>query len=148
MAFPKVLYFIKHPSANYLSELYTKTQADDPSLKGNQPQIINCQPIITEHSSILVPPLPGPEITDESREAAELEDHCNELSEWLAMVSLESPRVSVYDDVDPYLCRYSVPDLDNAKSTNLVSLKWHGLVPSRWIIELLVAILYVPHTLL
>ncbi|OJI86773.1 hypothetical protein ABZX51_002962 [Aspergillus tubingensis] len=114
---------------------------DDPSLKGNQPQIINCQPIITEHSSILVPPLPGPEITDESREAAELEDHCNELSEWLAMVSLESPRVSVYDDVDPYLCRYSVPDLDNAKSTNLVSLKWHGLVPSRWIIELLVAIL-------
>ncbi|GLA88223.1 ribonuclease P protein subunit p40 [Aspergillus tubingensis] len=114
---------------------------DDPSLKGNQPQIINCQPIITEHSNILVPPLPGPEITDESREAAELEDHCNELSEWLAMVSLESPRVSVYDDVDPYLCRYSVPVSDNAKSTNLVSLKWHGLVPSLWIIELLVAIL-------
>ncbi|PWY76877.1 hypothetical protein BO83DRAFT_436348 [Aspergillus eucalypticola CBS 122712] len=113
----------------------------DPSLKGNQPQIINCQPIITEHSNILVPPLPGSEITDESLEAAELEDHCNELSEWLAMVSLGSPRVSVYDDVDPYLCRYSVPDSDNAKSTSLVSLKWHGLVPSRWIIELLVAVL-------
>lgn len=64
------------------------------------------------------------------------------------MVSLESPRVSVYDDVDPYLCRYSVPDSDNAKSTNLVSLKWHGLVPSRWIIESLVAILYAPHVLL
>ncbi|GJP94974.1 hypothetical protein CBS63078_3025 [Aspergillus niger] len=114
---------------------------DDPSLKGNQPQIINCQPIFTEHSNILVPPLPGAEITDESRGAAELEDHCNELSEWLAMVSLESPRVSAHDDVDPYLCRYSVPDLDNAKSTSLVSLKWQGLVPSRWIIELLVALL-------
>ncbi|GLA23005.1 hypothetical protein CBS147343_4573 [Aspergillus niger] len=114
---------------------------DDPSLKGNQPQIINCQPILTEHSNILVPPLPGAEITDESRGAAELEDHCNELSEWLAMVSLESPRVSAHDDVDPYLCRYSVPDLDNAKSTSLVSLKWQGLVPSRWIIELLVALL-------
>ncbi|EHA26628.1 hypothetical protein ASPNIDRAFT_46557 [Aspergillus niger ATCC 1015] len=114
---------------------------DDPSLKGNQPQIINCQPILTEHSNILVPPLPGAEITDESRGAAELEDHCNELSEWLAMVSLESPRVSAHDDVDPYLCRYSVPDSDNAKSTSLVSLKWQGLVPSRWIIELLVALL-------
>ncbi|GKZ99969.1 ribonuclease P protein subunit p40 [Aspergillus niger] len=114
---------------------------DDPSLKGNQPQIINCQPILTEHSNIIVPPLPGAEITDESRGAAELEDHCNELSEWLAMVSLESPRVSAHDDVDPYLCRYSVPDSDNAKSTSLVSLKWQGLVPSRWIIELLVALL-------
>ncbi|GAA83649.1 ribonuclease P protein subunit p40 [Aspergillus luchuensis IFO 4308] len=114
---------------------------DDPSLKGNHPQIINYKPLITEHSNILVPRLPGPEITNESREAAELEDHCNELSEWLAMVSLQSPRVSVYDDVDPYLCRYSVPDSDNAKPTSLFSLKWHGLVPSRWIIELLVAIL-------
>lgn len=64
------------------------------------------------------------------------------------MVSLESPRVSAHDDVDPYLCRYSVPDLDNAKSTSLVSLKWQGLVPSRWIIELLVALLYAPHALL
>ncbi|GKZ29056.1 ribonuclease P protein subunit p40 [Aspergillus brasiliensis] len=114
---------------------------DDLSLKGNQPQIIDCQPVITEHSNILSPPLPGPDITDESREAAELEDHCNELSEWLAMVSLESPRVYVNDHVDPYLSRYSVPDSYNAKSTNLVSLKWRGFIPSRWIVELMVALL-------
>ncbi|RAL01006.1 ribonuclease P protein subunit p40 [Aspergillus ibericus CBS 121593] len=113
---------------------------DDISLKGNHPQIINCEPNITDRLNTLVPPLQGINITKESH-PAELEDHCNELSEWLALVSLESPRVSAEDDVDPYLCRYSVPDSDDATSSDLISVKWRGLIPSRWIMQLFVALI-------
>ncbi|PWY95071.1 hypothetical protein BO94DRAFT_456164 [Aspergillus sclerotioniger CBS 115572] len=113
---------------------------DDLSLKGNHPQIINCEPVITERLNTLVPPFQGINITEETS-SAQLEDHCNEISEWLALVSLESPRVTAADDVDPYLCRYSVPDSDDAKPSNLVTLKWRGLIPSRWIMQLFVALI-------
>ena len=58
------------------------------------------------------------------------------------MISLESPRVAAEDDVDPYLCRYSVPDSDDAKPSDLVSVKWRGLIPPRWIMQLFVALMY------
>ncbi|OOF95755.1 hypothetical protein ASPCADRAFT_396468 [Aspergillus carbonarius ITEM 5010] len=113
---------------------------DDLSLKGNHPQIVNCEPIVTERLTTLVPPFQGINITEEGR-SAELEDHCNEISEWLALISLESPRVAAEDDVDPYLCRYSVPDSDDAKPSDLVSVKWRGLIPPRWIMQLFVALI-------
>ncbi|PYI12439.1 hypothetical protein BO78DRAFT_331006 [Aspergillus sclerotiicarbonarius CBS 121057] len=127
------LFFDLASESNGISE-------DDLSLKGNHPQIINCEPVITERPNTLVSPFQGMNITEESH-PAELEDHCNELSEWLALVSLESPRVAAEDDVDPYLCRYSVPDSDDAKPSDLVSLKWRGLIPPRWIMQLFVALI-------
>lgn len=66
----------------------------------------------------------------------DLQDDCGSLSEWLSMVSLESPRVSAEDDIDPYLSRYAIPDGDNAKPSNLVSFKWHGFAPSKWVMQL------------
>jgi ribonuclease P/MRP protein subunit RPP40 len=72
----------------------------------------------------------------------ELKDHCDEISEWLAMVTLGSPRVSANDDIDPYLCRYSVPDAVDAKPSDIVSLKWHGLLPATWIMQLFLTLLY------
>ncbi|RAH72050.1 ribonuclease P protein subunit p40 [Aspergillus aculeatinus CBS 121060] len=120
---------------------------DDLSLKGNHPQILPCSPAITEHPQILVPPLDTLKLQDSSTAAAaathqaELQNQCTEVSEWLAMVSLGSPRVAAADDVDPYLSRYSVPDADEAQPTDLVSLRWRGLIPSKWIVGLLVHLL-------
>ncbi|PWY80624.1 hypothetical protein BO70DRAFT_315846 [Aspergillus heteromorphus CBS 117.55] len=113
---------------------------DDLSLKGNHPQILNCEVSSTELGSTLVPPLHKIYIPGEAREE-ELQDQCYELSEWLAMVSLGSPRVAPNDEVDPFLCRYSVPDADEAQASELVSLKWRGLIPPRWILELFVTVL-------
>ncbi|RAH78432.1 hypothetical protein BO86DRAFT_368763 [Aspergillus japonicus CBS 114.51] len=124
---------------------------DDLSLKGNHPQIIRCTPAITEHPQILVPPLdtlklmdPSPPATATATTTAhqeQLQNQCAEISEWLAMVSLASPRVTAADDVDPYLSRYSVPDADGATPTDLVTLRWRGLIPPKWIVGLLVHLL-------
>ncbi|PYH99124.1 hypothetical protein BO71DRAFT_314918 [Aspergillus ellipticus CBS 707.79] len=116
-------------------------EADDLSLKGSQPQILDCEFIPTERFNTIVPPLHRINITEEEPREDELEEQCNELSEWLAMVSLGSPRVAPNDEVDPYLCRYSVPDADDAKATDLISLKWRGLIPPRWILQLFVLLL-------
>lgn len=70
-----------------------------------------------------------------------MQEHCSELAEWLAMVALESPRVTADDKIDPYLSRYSVPDADNSTPSDLVSLEWHGLISSQWITQLLIALL-------
>ncbi|RAL17231.1 ribonuclease P protein subunit p40, partial [Aspergillus homomorphus CBS 101889] len=120
---------------------------DDLSLKGNHPQIIPCEPVLTEHPNILVPPLDTLKLTDPPSTAGSssspeaLQNQCTEIAEWLAMVSLASPRVSAADDVDPYLSRYCVPDADEAKATDLVTLRWRGLIPSKWVVGLLVDLL-------
>ncbi|PYH42119.1 ribonuclease P protein subunit p40 [Aspergillus saccharolyticus JOP 1030-1] len=130
----------------------------DQTLKGNNPQILPCEPTLTEHPQVLVPPLDTLKITptglNPSGAAAatttttktitdqeELRDQCTEISDWLAMVSLSSPRVTATDDIDPYLSRYSVPDADEAQATDLVSLRWRGLIPAKWIVGLVVHLL-------
>jgi len=108
-------------------------------LQKHQPQIIECDMARILHCEVLVPPSQM-DIT-ESTPSEDVQEHCNALSEWLAMVSLESPRVTANDTIDPYLSRYSVPDADDANPTNLISLKWHGFINSRWITQLLTALL-------
>ncbi|KAJ5823302.1 Ribonuclease P Rpp40 [Penicillium robsamsonii] len=74
----------------------------------------------------------------------DLQEHCGALSEWIAMVQMASPRVSGEDDVDPYLSRYAVPDADEIQApeaADLMSLKWHGLISSRWIMQLFLNLL-------
>lgn len=72
----------------------------------------------------------------EEMSEGDLQEHCGSLSEWLAMVQMASPRLSGEDDVDPYLSRYAVPDADESQASDLMSLKWHGLISSRWIMRL------------
>lgn len=96
----------------------------------------------TEYRDILVPPFKGMNMTETAPEQ-ELKDYCDEISEWLGMVALGSPRVLASDDVDPYLCRYSIPNVDEAKPSDIVSLRWHGFLPPKWIMELFLTLLYV-----
>ena len=96
--------------------------------------------IRTEHHNVLTPSF-SEKILSEAPSEELLKDQCENLSEWLAMVALDSPRVSKDDDIDPYLSRYSVPDNEDLKSTDLVSLKWKALIPSTWILALFLALL-------
>ncbi|EAW24918.1 ribonuclease P protein subunit p40 [Aspergillus fischeri NRRL 181] len=112
----------------------------DPTLKGNHPQIIDCDVSRTHYHNIITPPFSETTFTEASSENILKEDSQN-LSEWLAMVALGSPRVSKDDDIDPYLSRYSVPDDGPVRSVDLVSLTWHGFVPASWILDLFITML-------
>lgn len=112
----------------------TKITENKP-IKNFQPQIIQCNPVRVVHRDILTPAFQETAIP-ETASQEDLQDECGELSEWLAMVSIDSPRVSAEDNMDSYLSRYCVPDAERAKPSNLVSLKWHGLAPSKWTIHL------------
>lgn len=109
-------------------------------LQKHQPEIVECDVTRIPHREVLVPPSQM-DIT-ESTPSEDVQEHCNALSEWLAMVALESPRVTANDTIDPYLSRYSVPDANDSNPTNLISLKWHGFINSRWITRLLTTLLY------
>jgi ribonuclease P/MRP protein subunit RPP40 len=109
-------------------------------LSKHHPQIMTCIPQKITLQDILTPPLDISQVQALSDREL-LEESCRELSEWLALVSLNSPRVHTDDSIDPYLSRYVVPRHCDAKSSNFVKISWKGLIPPVWITQLLVTIL-------
>lgn len=112
-------------------------------LSKHQPKVATCRFTETVHPPMYTPPLSTDEV-DSLTSQTDIEDYCNDLSEWLALVSLESPRMSVDDDIDPYLSRYSVPQSDPERpqpSSTLVTLRWHGAMTANWITQLFLAVL-------
>lgn len=107
------------------------------ALQKYQPRLLDCDFEEIAHPVVTVPPLSMDEVRSQSSPAA-VEDYCNDVSEWLGLVSLQSPRIAVDDVIDPYLSRYAVPQSDSLQpqSTALVSLRWQGVMASRWISQL------------
>ncbi|KAL4862705.1 hypothetical protein BDV12DRAFT_39363 [Aspergillus spectabilis] len=110
---------------------------DDPFLKGNNPEVIHCQPLRRTHENITTPSFQDLKITSETTES-DLRDISYEISEWLALISIGSQRVYADDDIDPYLCRYDAPEIGNTGISDLVSLKWPGFIPPKWILQLFI----------
>ncbi|PTB38682.1 hypothetical protein M441DRAFT_145316 [Trichoderma asperellum CBS 433.97] len=70
-----------------------------------------------------------------------LEYTATEMYEWLSLVRLESPRIVAGDTIDPYLSRYSPPEVDSATAqTQVCKLSWQGLLSSHWLRDLFVDI--------
>lgn len=101
--------------------------------------MINSEVLKSKLGQISTPPMQGLVSNDMSE--ADMQESCGAFAEWIAMVQLGSPRVSAGDDVDSYLSRYNVPGVDAPSTTNLISLKWHGLIPAKWILQLLLSLL-------
>lgn len=78
---------------------------------------------------VLTPPIVLPSQDDFDEEQLEI-------IEWLGLVVLDSPRVRSGDSIDPYLCRYQVPQLEKAPVTPLVKVTWHGFITAEWIRDL------------
>ncbi|KAJ6108287.1 hypothetical protein N7523_009610 [Penicillium sp. IBT 18751x] len=114
-------------------------QGDGAAIKKHHPHVIEAVPQQTRLERILAPPLSGVVSTEMSE--VDMQEACGSLSEWIAMVQLGSPRVSADDDIDSFLCRYTVPEADQGRTTNLISLKWHGLISAKWTTHLFVALL-------
>ena len=109
-------------------------------LQKHQPHIVECNMVRNLHREVLVPAsLRMP--TMEPALSEELQERCGALAEWIAMVALEPSRVAAHDTIDPFLSRYSVPDMDNSSPSDLVRLKWHGFINPQWITKLFIALL-------
>lgn len=94
-----------------------------------------CRPQIAELASILVSPL-GPPARGPKSLPDGFEEYAVELSEWVGLLALDSPRVQAFDSIDAYLSRYEVPSHKHAQETNLVRVRWRGLLPTKWITRL------------
>ena len=113
---------------------------DAGALNKHHPQNVTCIPEKTTLQGILTPPLDiSPVQVQSYREC--LQESCRELSEWLALVALNSPRVQTGDSIDPYLSRYVVPRHGDSESLNFIKISWRGLIPPMWITQLLVTML-------
>ena len=93
-------------------------------------------PTTTHLKSVLIPPLiPLESAPKGSTEKELVRLQALELSEWLALVVLGSPRIQSQDEIDPYLSRYEVPGSDEklAKNGNVVLVRWRGFLPVKWV---------------
>jgi ribonuclease P/MRP protein subunit RPP40 len=113
---------------------------EDPILAKHYPEICTCDPVISVQPAVSVPPLELPDIRNHQNQE-QLHEYCIGISEWLALKSINSPRIASTDSVDPYISRYEVPDRDLANKVSVVSLKWHGFLTSIWILQLFIALL-------
>ncbi|MCJ1311457.1 hypothetical protein MMC25_005128 [Agyrium rufum] len=104
-------------------------------------------PEITMSPSIQTPSL-DQALTNLDTSASTFQEDAVELLEWLGLVTMESPRVSSSDDIDPFLCRYSVPNSNLSKATTIVKIAWKGFLPAPWIrcifVECCIALKAVP----
>lgn len=113
------------------------TETIAPSRKpiaAHHPIAKTCAPKITLRERVV-----QPHFTIRSTEmAAILEAKSTELHEWFGLTVLGSPRIQEDDIVDPYLCRYVVPDDDPVIVSGVATLQWSGLIPASWIRKLVV----------
>ncbi|KAJ5632608.1 hypothetical protein N7490_008947 [Penicillium lividum] len=118
---------------------HNKERFDAKPVQKHSPHWFNCAPLRNSLGRTVIPPLSG--LVAKDTPEVELQEACGSFSEWIALVQMRSPRVSAGDDVDPYLSRYNVPDLDKASTSELISLKWHGLISPKWILHLFSSLL-------
>ena len=124
------------PKKGKNSKNILKVGAGNKPIDKVQPQLITCEPQEIDHEQIITPPFYENGKVLENMSEGDLQEYCGSLSEWIAMVQMASPRLSGEDDVDPYLSRYAAPGADEGQASDLMSLKWHGLISSRWIMQL------------
>jgi ribonucleases P/MRP protein subunit RPP40 len=96
-------------------------------------------PRLLQDIKVDLPSLKPPTDVDRTY-GADLEDYAVELQEWLALILLESPRISPDDKIDPFLSRYAPPG-DSHTNTKLVKLTWQGFLSPTWAHKTFVKIL-------
>ncbi|MCJ1304409.1 Ribonuclease P protein subunit p40 [Hypocenomyce scalaris] len=154
--FERIVWAFKNVLNNSVTWLFYDFEAKDSAVADAQP---DPRPIAKHHpipktvvptirlsKAVLVPPLdtlPLPNVR------SDLEDWGIEFHEWLSLVTLGSHRVQANDAIDPYLCRYSVPQKEFATTENLIRLRWLGFLSAQWVrllfLELIKACAAKPH---
>jgi len=102
-------------------------EPNTPPLAAHHPSTHITIPLPTTLKNILIPNLSSlaPLATDEDTVLA--------LHEYLALITLHSPRLAVDDAIDPLLSRYEVPDAESGQFGGVVHVRWRGFVPAVWV---------------
>jgi len=121
-------------------------------LMGHAPFVRSVSPDVVYMDGTVAPCLSGEIGQGDIMEATEL-------LEWIRLAMLDSPRLRRDDRIDPYLCRYQIPDLtttphdegerattmnngdqtqtpapqEEAEVIDLVSLRWRGFIPAQFV---------------
>ncbi|KAI8956316.1 ribonuclease P 40kDa subunit [Xylaria longipes] len=110
----------------------SKTPSPDPITQYHPTKYIS-NPELAQDLAMKIPPLgiPSAVLADQTRQ--ELNDYATEVYEWISLVRLESPRVNLLDNIDPYLSTYAVPgDLSENNEGRLCKISWQGFIPPSW----------------
>lgn len=79
-------------------------------------------------------------------ESQELPETLADIYEWLSLIRLQSPRISLRDSIDPFISRYQLPtEASEQNTTKICTVTWEGLLPPDFAKKLFVdAILRLP----
>ncbi|KAK5634499.1 hypothetical protein RRF57_010212 [Xylaria bambusicola] len=99
-------------------------------------------PAVVQNMPTQIPPLNIPSAVLADRSRQELGDYSTEIYEWLSLVRLESPRVGLRDDINPYLSTYTVPgDLNGINEGQLCKITWQGFISPGWVANTLAGLI-------
>ncbi|KAF2131520.1 hypothetical protein P153DRAFT_286318 [Dothidotthia symphoricarpi CBS 119687] len=105
-------------------------------LSKHAPKICSIEPSVIKMRNVLVPKLSVHNLASlyEEEDALSLLEYCR-------MLSLDSPRLSETDDIDPHLSRYEVPDFEHGTSPrSMVCVRWRGFIPSSFARDLFLVV--------
>ena len=107
------------------------------------PVVVDCTAVVTSLYGVRTPNLTlPPEAAVQSKD--DFDDWCNEITEWLTLASLESPRILEGNTVDLRVSRYEALSPADPSTSNLRVLRWTGLLSPEWCTRLLISCVYVP----
>jgi ribonuclease P/MRP protein subunit RPP40 len=115
-----------------LSLRFLLVPSPDP-LEKHFPVVVTCSPRISTGLRVEIPVLQPP-INSKGDSGDDFSNHAEEIYEWLSLIALESPRVSVDDCIDPFLSRYSPPLRagETNQESELVKITWEGFISPSW----------------
>jgi ribonuclease P/MRP protein subunit RPP40 len=140
-AFDRIVYAFTHALNHSLTWLFVDLQPTSndgtlpPPIALHHPQTLEIKPSVRRVANVVVPIV-------RSRDGISDPTYQEQLLEWLALAFIDSPRICAADDVDPYLCRYQLPEsvgdgFQHAEPQDLVHVRWQGLLTSSFVTELL-----------
>lgn len=102
----------------------------------HQPFIHALEPTVTKLPRTLVPNLAVADLS-----ALYAQEDALTLYEYLALLSLGSPRLCATDRVDPHLSRYEVPDFGHGLGArDMVRVRWRGFIPAQFVRDLFLVV--------
>ncbi|KAI0404558.1 ribonuclease P 40kDa subunit [Xylaria palmicola] len=115
----------------------SETPSPDP-ITQHHPTKYTSNPALGHALAVKMPPLDIPLAVLSDKTRQELDEYATEVYEWLSLVRLESPRVNIGDNIDPYLSTYSVPGHPAASNEGrLCRISWQGFISPSWAVSTL-----------
>ncbi|KAF2401239.1 hypothetical protein EJ06DRAFT_508758 [Trichodelitschia bisporula] len=144
--FERIVSAFTHALTGPVNWLFVDLNAPElPSAPHPSAKIKAIHPTVTR-----LPATPAPLLTSDAALADPL--YAEQLLEWLGLVLIHSPRVQEGDDIDPVLCRYTLPETyleavesgevgsekwgrkRGGNSDALVHMRWRGLAGTKWML--------------